>query len=121
MSPSDTLQARIDAFAALSLRFVNGLPHCHIAQTLAGQYQVCSMSAAANLRAAPHARSREEFAVKLGIVAEEAFESVCWLKRFVHAKVHSSGVELGSLVSDAEQLARILDTSHRTAMQRKRR
>jgi len=56
MSQANELQARADAFADLSLRFVEGLPHTDRARRLAGQYQDASTSTAANYRAA---RTRE--------------------------------------------------------------
>ena len=37
------------------------------------------------------------FVAKLGIVSEEADESVFWLKRLLNAKIHSTTVELGPL------------------------
>jgi hypothetical protein len=57
----------------------------------------------------------------LGIVSEEADESVFWLNRLLNAKIHSTTVELGTLLAEAEQLARIFGASHRTAKKRKRR
>ena len=121
MSQADELQARTDAFADLSLRFVQGLPDTRIAQRIAGQYQDSSTSTAANYRAARRARSHDEFVAKLGIVSEEADESVFWLTRLLNAKINSTTVELGTLLSEAEQLARIFGASHRTAQKRKRR
>jgi four helix bundle protein len=103
MSQADQLQVRTDAFADLSIRFVR------------------STSAASNYRAARRARSYNEFLAKLGIVSEEADESVLWLRRQMNAKLRSSTVELGTLLSEAEQLARIFGVSHRTAKRRKRR
>ena len=63
----------------------------------------------------------DEFTAKLGIVSEEADESVFWLKRLLNAKIHSTTVDLPTLLAEAEQLARIFGTSHRTAKRRKRR
>ncbi|HEU5413929.1 MAG TPA: four helix bundle protein [Candidatus Angelobacter sp.] len=40
----------------------------------------CGTSVAANYRAASRARSRAEFISRIGIVAEEADESVLWLE-----------------------------------------
>ena len=40
----------------------------------------CGTSVGANYRAACRSRSRAEFAAKLGIVAEEADETVYWLE-----------------------------------------
>ena len=117
MSQADELQTRTDAFADLSLRFVQGLPDTRIAQRIAGQYQDSSTSTAANYRAARRARSHDEFVAKLGIVSEEADESVFWLTRLLNAKINSTTVELGTLLSEAEQLARIFGASHGTNTQ----
>jgi four helix bundle protein len=74
MSEADDLQHRVEAFADLSIRFVEGLPHTMIAQKVGGQYLDASTSVAANYRAARHGRSYEEFTAKLGVVSEEADE-----------------------------------------------
>ena len=121
MSQADELQTRTDAFADLSIRFVAGLPDTRIAQRIAGQYQDCSTSTAANYRAARRARSHDEFVAKMGIVSEEADESVFWLKRLHNAKIQSATADLATLLSEAEQLARIFGASYRTAKKRKRR
>lgn len=120
MSQADELQARTDAFADLSIRFVQGLPDTQTARRIAGQYQDSSTSTASNYRAARRARCHNEFVAKLGIVSEEADESVFWLKRMLNAKIHSTTVEIGLLLTEAEQLARIFGASHRTAKKRRR-
>jgi len=103
MSHADQLLARTDAFVDLSSRFVR------------------STSAASNYRAARRARSHHECVARLGIVSEEADESVFWLKRVMNVKVHGATVELATLLSEAEQLARLFGASHRTAKKRTRR
>ena len=118
MSQADELQARTDAFADLSLRFLTGLPDTPIVRRIAGQYQGSSTSTAANYRAARRARSHAEFVAKMGIVSEEADESVFWLTRMLNAKIGSTTVELGALLAEAEQLARIFGASLRTAKKR---
>jgi four helix bundle protein len=80
VSQADELQSRTDAFADLSLKFIEGLPNTDRVRRLAGQYQNASTSAAANYRAARRARSHAEFTAKMGIVSEGADESVFWLK-----------------------------------------
>lgn len=121
MSQADELQARADAFADLSLKFIEGLPNTDRARRLAGQYQNASTSTAANYRAARRARSHAEFTSKLGIVSEEADESVFWLKRMLNANIRSTTAEIEPLLEEAEQLARIFGTSHRTARRRHKR
>jgi hypothetical protein len=56
----------------------------------------------------------------MGIVSEEADESVFWLTRMLNTKISSTTVDLGPLLAEAEQLARIFGASHRTAKRRKR-
>lgn len=47
----------------------------------------CGTSVAANYRAACRARSKAEFIARLGIVAEEADESVLWLELLEEASI----------------------------------
>ena len=119
MSQADELQTRVDAFADLSIEFLKGLPDSPIARRIAGQLQDASTSTAANYRAARRARSHAEFVAKIGIVSEEADESVFWLMPLLNAKIHSTTVELPRLLAEAEQLARIFGAAHRTARRRK--
>ena len=119
MSQADELKVRTDAFADLSIRFVQGLPDTPVARRIAGQYQNSSTSTAANYRAARRARSHAEFASKIAIVSEEADESVFWLKRLAAAGIESATADITALLTEAEQLARIFGASHRTAKRRR--
>ena len=119
MSQADELQVRTDAFADLSIRFVQGLPDTPVARRIAGQYQNASTSTAANYRAARRARSHAEFSSKIAIVSEEADESVFWLKRLAAAGIESATADITALLTEAEQLARIFGASHRTAKRRR--
>ncbi len=56
------------------------LPASAEAQVLGKQLLRCGTSVAANYRAACRGRSRAEFAAKLGVVVEEADESMLWLE-----------------------------------------
>ena len=121
MSRADEIQARTDAFADLSIRFIEGLADTQLVRRLAGQYQDASTSTAANYRAARRARSHAEFTAKMGIVSEEADESVFWLTRMVNAKISSTTVDIRGLLTEAEELARIFGASHRTARRKRKR
>ena len=121
VSQADELQARTDAFADLSIRFIQGLPDTALVRQLAGQYQNAATSTAANYRAARRARSHAEFVAKLGIVSEEADESVFWLTRMLNAKVASATLDVRALLAEAEQLARIFGAAHRTARRKSHR
>jgi len=120
MSKADDLQLRADAFADLSITFVNGLPDTLIARRLGAQYLDASTSVAANYRAARRGRSHDEFTAKIGLVSEEADESAFWLKRLLTAQIHSI-VPIAPLVNEAEELAKIFYASARTARSRRRK
>jgi four helix bundle protein len=121
MSQADELQARTDAFADLSIRFIDGLPNTEAAKRMAAQFQDASTSTAANYRAARRAKSHADFTSKIGTVSEEADESAFWLKRMHTANIRSNTVQIERLLAEAEELARIFGASHRTAKRRKRR
>jgi four helix bundle protein len=120
MSQADDLQARVEAFVDLSLRFIQGLPETQMCRSLAGQYQDACTSVGANYRAARRAKSHRDFVSKIGTVSEEADECVFWLKRILNADVQNSTVRIEPLLREAEELARIFGASHRTARNRGR-
>ena len=83
-------------------------------QVIGRQLLRSGTSVAANYRAALRGRSRQEFAAKIGIVREEADESLFWLEL-----LHDSGLvkpELpGLLLREARELTAIFTTSYETA------
>jgi four helix bundle protein len=76
---SDHLKQRTLVFGVNVLRLVDGLPSTLAGQTVGRQLARSGPSIGANYRAACSARSRVEFIAKLGVVVEEAEESVYWL------------------------------------------
>jgi four helix bundle protein len=71
-------------------------------------------SVAANYRAVCRVRSRADFISKLGVVLEEADESLFWLELLVEAEIASSdAVRLA--IKEANELVSIFVTSLRTA------
>jgi len=120
MSKADDLQARAEAFADVSIQFVDGLPKGLISQRMGGQLLDCSTSVASNYRAARRGRSHDEFTAKLGVVSEEADECVYWLTRFKKARICSS-VALEPLLTEAIELSKIFAASARTARSRRKR
>ena len=57
----------------------------------------------------------------MGIVSEEADESVFWLKRMLNANIRSTTAAIEPLLAEAEELARIFGASYRTTPQARRR
>lgn len=121
VSAADDLQARTDAFADQSIKFVEGLATVHRIQRIAHQFQDAATSVGANYRAARRAKSHADFTAKVGIVSEEADESVYWLTRMKNANIRSSTVDIEALLTEADELARIFGATHRTAKRRRRR
>ena len=81
------LLARTKAFALRSLRLVDHLPRTMSGRAIGNQLVRSATSVGPNYRAACRSRSRAEFAAKLGVVAEEADESVYWLELITEAKL----------------------------------
>lgn len=101
VSAADDLQARTDAFTDLSIKFVEGLPAVHRVQRLANQFQDATTSVGANYRAARRARSHADFTSKVGVVSEEADESVYWLTRMKNNNIRSATVDMDKLLAEA--------------------
>jgi four helix bundle protein len=72
----------------------------------------------ANYRAVGVARSKREFIAKLGIVLEEADETVYWLRLLVRSGVFPER-RLKPLMNEAMQLVAIFAASAQTARRRK--
>jgi four helix bundle protein len=111
---SDALKLRTKAFALRVLNLYRCLPRTQEARILGAQLLRCSTSIGANYRAACRGRSRAEFISKLGIVLEEADETVFWLELFQEGKIFPPE-KLRDLVQEANELVAIFVTSVRTA------
>jgi hypothetical protein len=57
----------------------------------------------------------------MGVVSEEAHESVIRLKRMLNANIRSTTAPIEPLLAEAEELARIFGASYRTAKRRRKR
>ena len=81
----NNLQSSTRDFALRVIRLVDSLPQKQTAKTIGHQLLRCGTSVGANYRAACRARSPAEFRAKLGIVEEEADESIYWMELLVEA------------------------------------
>ena len=84
---SDQLKERTMRFAIDVLRLVDELPRKASADVIGRQLAKSATSVAANYRATCNARSRAEFIAKLGLVVEEADESVGWIEMIGRAQL----------------------------------
>ena len=108
------LKVRTKNFALRILRLYRSLPRTEEARILGKQLLRSGTSIGANYRAACRARSRAEFVAKLGIVLEEADETVFWLELLQEGKVFSPEKLVG-LVREANELVSIFVSAVRTA------
>src|SRR6266508_2000493 len=111
---SAELQQRTKGFALRVLKLIEQLPNTIGGRVLANQVARSATSVGANYRAACRARSRAEFASKLGTVAEEADESLYWLELIRDGKFVSEK-RIATLVSEADELTAIFTAGRRTS------
>jgi four helix bundle protein len=106
---SAELQDRTKSFALRVLNLIEQLPNTIGGRILANQLARSATSVSGNYRAACRARSRAEFASKLGTVAKEVDESLIRDGAFISEK------KIASLVSEADELTAIFTCSRRSA------
>lgn len=114
MNKTEELRDRAKRFAIRVIRLFRALPRSVEAQVIGKQLLHCGTSVAANYRAACRARSKAEFIARLGIVAEEADESVLWLELLEETNVLSHE-RLVEIAKEAKELAAIFSASQKTA------
>lgn len=77
---AEELKARTKRFAIRIVQMSQSLPKTNEARVIGDQVVRSGTSMAANYRATCRARSRAEFLAKLGMIVEEADETVFWLE-----------------------------------------
>jgi four helix bundle protein len=107
------LKARTREFAIRIIRLYRALPRNEESRIIGRQLLRSGTSIGANYRAACRARSKAEFVAKLGIVLEEADETVFWLDLLPEAGL--SPALIAPLIKEANELVSIFVASLRTA------
>jgi four helix bundle protein len=95
---------------------LNNLPNTIGGRAVANQLVRSATSVGANYRAACRARSRAEFASKIGTVAEEADESLYWLEVIDEGRLVPHE-KVASLLTEADELTAIFTSARRSATQ----
>jgi len=113
-SPQEDLRNRSKAFAYCVIKLFRSLPKTTEAQVIGKQLLRSGTSVAANYRAAARARSQAEFIAKIGVVVEEADESVFWLECIADNSIMQADA-LKDLLREANELLAIFAASQRTA------
>jgi len=108
------LRDRTKAFALRVIHMSDALPRTRSGNVIGNQILRSATGMAANYRAAGRSRSKAEFVAKIGVVIEEADETVFWLEM-----LRDSGIvkptKLNSMLDEANQLLAIFTASRRTA------
>ncbi len=105
---------RTKEFALRVMRAVEALPATRTADVIARQLVRCATSVGANYRASCRAKSVADFIAKLGVVEEEADESVYWMELLIESDLMSERL-LANLIDEANQLVAITVASINTA------
>ena len=113
-SKSGELKARTKKFAIRVIRLFKALPNRPAEQVVGRQALRAGTSVAANYRAACRARSKPEFVAKIGVVSEEADESVFWLELMVESGLVKAKL-MEALLKEARELSAIFTASYNTA------
>src|SRR5437660_11087305 len=108
------LKRRTKAFALRILKLVDAMPKTTAGRALASQIVRSGTSVAANYRAACRAKSTADFIAKMGIVEEEADETLLWLELLEESKLVPA-VKLTAIKQDANKLFAITVASIKTA------
>ena len=108
------MMARTRGFAVDVVRFCARLPRSEECRVIARQLMRAATSVGASYRAAQRGRSRSEFAAKLGIVVEEADETLYWIELLEELGA-GDAAERRRLHAEASELVRIVVAATKSA------
>jgi four helix bundle protein len=107
------LAGRTMQFAVSMFRFCRLMPSSREADDVTGQLRRASTAVAANYRATRRGRSDREFISKMGVVIEEADESLFWLEFLVRVEIAAPDIA-GPVRTEANELVAIFTASQKT-------
>ena len=113
MTP-EGMKDRTKAFALRIVKLYGALPQHGATRVVGRQLLRAGTAVGANYRAACRARSRAEFVAKMGIVEEEADETVHWLELLVDGRLMPKR-KLAGLMAEGDELLSIAISSIKTA------
>ena len=105
---------RTKAFGLRVLTLIDHLPRTTSGRAIGNQLIRSGTSIGANYRAVCRSRSRAEFASKIGVVAEEADETVYWLQLIRDGDLLSTQ-QVAALLKEADELTAIFTAGRRTS------
>jgi four helix bundle protein len=112
MSAPEELRDLTKAFAIRIVKLYRLLPRTADSQIVGKQLLRCGTSVAANYRAACRGRSRAEWIAKIGLVVEEADETVFWLEMLSDCGIVP---RCEDILKEARELSAIFTATQHTA------
>jgi four helix bundle protein len=113
------LKERTKSFALKIIKVVEMLPKGRTTDILGRQLLGAGTSVGANYRAACRAKSTADFISKMGIVEEEADETIYWMELLIESGLISKN-DLIHLLDEANQILAITVSSINTARKGKK-
>ena len=113
LAKAEQLKARTKRFAVQIVKLSASLPKTDQARVIGNQLLRSGTSTAANYRATCRARSKAEFVAKLGVVVEEADETVYWLELLQETGILAI-TDMNGLYDEAKELLAIFAASQQT-------
>ena len=110
----EDLKKRTKQFALRIMKLVSVLPKSSEGRTIGNQLIRSGTSVGANYRAACKGRSKAEFIAKLGIVEEEADESVYWMELIIEGGLLKKEL-VQPLFDEAREIVAIMAASRISA------
>ena len=118
MTP-DELKHRTRTFALEIIKLAKTLPSDFVTAHIARQLMRSGTSVGANYRSSCRAKSEADFIAKMSIVEEEADEVGYWIELLVETNIVPPK-SVSAVMSESEQLVRIVVASIKTARGRSR-
>jgi four helix bundle protein len=116
---AEELKARTKEFALRIIKLVSAMPKTIEGRAIANRIVRSGTSVAANYRSACRARSRAEFAAKIGIVLEEADETLLWLELILGAGLLAAE-RVEPLLQEANELVAIMAATRKSSLGRRK-
>jgi four helix bundle protein len=117
MNP-EVMKDRTKKFAKQIIYLCRKLPKNREGNLIGNQIFRSGTSVASNYRAACRARSRAEFIAKMGIVEEEADETLFWLEVIEEVEIFNRD-SISALMQECNEILSIVVSSINTARKRK--
>jgi four helix bundle protein len=110
----EEMKQRTKLFALGIIQLVESLPKERTAEVLGRQLLRSGTSVGSNYRSACRAKSIADFISKMGIVEEEADESLYWMELLIEAGIEVN-MKMEALMKEARELLSITVASIKTA------